>query len=67
MTTPTLVLTSNNVQLPNHVQPIPATVHVESGKIVKIIDAKTTRNDHLDKDVQFEDFGDLYLLPGLVE
>ena len=65
-----LVITSTHVQLPNTENPVPATVEVErtSGKIMRVLLGKVDETTYhgLD-DVEFWDFGSLFILPGLVE
>ncbi|KAF8521377.1 allantoinase [Hysterangium stoloniferum] len=64
-----LVITSNNVQLPDEKDTIAATIEVDlaSGKISHISLKKSLREEYQDNDIEFYDFGDLVVLPGLVD
>jgi allantoinase len=66
----TLVLTSNNVQLPGNEEPCPATIEVQcnTGKIIRVTPGKTDGQKYQDRDtVEVWDLGDLIVLPGFVE
>lgn len=69
--TDTLVLTSNNVLVQGHPDPVPATVEVDlaTGKISAIHLARRDRQQHYPSiaDTRWVDAGDLYILPGLIE
>lgn len=76
--TMSLIIASRNVVLPAHNEAQPATVHVDlaSGKISRVhLQHSTPKADCPDcadadadaDDVTFIDYGDLYILPGLVE
>ena len=74
-----LIIASRNVVLPAHNEAQPATVHVDlaSGKISRVhLQHSTSKADCADcadcadadaNDTTFIDYGDLYILPGLVE
>jgi hypothetical protein len=65
-----LVITSNNVQLPDNEGPCPATIEIQcdSGEISRVTLGKTDGQEYRDRDtVEFWDLGDLVVLPGLVE
>ena len=65
-----LVLASNNVQLPDSAELCPAIIETlyESGKIIRVIPGTTDGKEYRDDaTVDFWDFGDLIVLPGLVE
>ncbi|CAG7846420.1 Allantoinase [Serendipita indica DSM 11827] len=65
-----LVLTSRNVLLPAHDQPVPATIHADpsTGKITAIDSGYSPQDAFADNDrYEFIDAGDLYILPGLVD
>ena len=65
-----LVLTSRNVLLPAHDEPVPATITADpsTGKIIAIEPHHSSPDAFADsKRYEFVDAGDLYILPGLVE
>ncbi len=66
---PTLVLTSRNVLLPTHEEPVPATILADpaTGKIISIEDSYTPKSKWPSESYDYIDAGDLYILPGLVE
>lgn len=66
---PTLVLTSQNVLLPSHQEPVPATIQADptSGKIISIEQGHTSKSQWPSDTYDFVDAGDLYILPGLVD
>lgn len=63
-----LIITSRNVLLPAHHEACPATIHVDlaSGKIYHVQLFHGSKADCPD-DATFIDYGDLYIIPGLVE
>src|SRR5258706_12036151 len=63
-----LIITSRNVVLPAHHEACPATIHVDlaSGKISRVQLLHGSKSD-CPNDATFIDYGDLYILPGLVE
>jgi allantoinase len=63
-----LVITSQNVLLPAHTDAQPATIYVDLqlGKISRVHLCHSSKADCPDG-ATFIDYGDLYILPGLVE
>ena len=64
-----LVITSRNVLLPAHNEALPATIHIHlpSGKIFRVQPHHHGSKADCPPDATFIDYGDLYILPGLVE
>ena len=65
-----LALTSTNVILPGYDVPQTATIEIDqiTGKITNVTIGKARRRSYGEMtDDSFIDYGDLYLMPGLVE
>jgi allantoinase len=64
-----LVVTSQNVLLPRHEEPVPATIQADpsTGKIIAIEQGRTAQSQWPSDRFEFIDAGELYVLPGLVE
>lgn len=64
-----LVLTSQNVLLPRHEEPVPATIQADplTGKITAIDHGHTSQSQWPSDQFEYIDAGELYILPGLVE
>ena len=66
------IFTSNSILLSGSRNPIPATIEVDvhTGKIIAIHDGRADRTDEKYKDIPDElwnDTGETWILPGLVE
>jgi allantoinase len=68
-----LIITSQNVVLPDHETPVPATIKADlvTGKIVEVILKHTSHADWTElqdeKSIEFLDVETKHILPGLVE
>ena len=64
-----LVLTSRNVLLPTHEEPVPATIQADpnTGMITLVELSYTSASQWPSDRYNFIDAGDLYIIPGLVE
>lgn len=64
------VLVSNSVFLPGREEPVPATVEIDRrlGVITAVHESRKDRDQYSDlSDDNWHDYGDKWLLPGLVE
>jgi allantoinase len=64
-----LVVTSQNVLLPLHEEPVPATIQADrsTGKIIAIEHGHSSQSQWPSYRFEYIDAGELYVLPGLVE
>jgi allantoinase len=64
-----LVVTSQNVLLPLHDEPVPATIQADpsTGKIIEIEHGHSSQSQWPSDRFEYIDAGELYVLPGLVE
>lgn len=64
-----LICSGSRVVLPGHEEPTPASIVIDkaSGKIIQVIQGRTTPDDFASETAEWIDAGNNIVLPGLVE